>query len=149
MNVYRGCAFPDGLLYNVEQDVWVRFENGMATMGMTDPAQTRCGKFVSLRFKRIGSLVAKGKAYVTVESAKWVGPFPAVLTGEVLETNEPAFQRDILLANRDPYGAGWLVKVRPTRWDEEKVELLDAPQAFDAYRQKIDELKVNCMRCAD
>jgi glycine cleavage system H protein len=149
MRVYRGCAFPEDLLYAVEQDVWVRYANGIATMGMTDPAQTRCGKFVSVRFKRVGSVVPKGKSYATIESAKWVGPFPAVLTGELLETNQDTFDRDILITNREPYESGWLVKVRPTKWDEERDELLDAAQAFKAYQRKIEELKINCMRCAD
>jgi glycine cleavage system H protein len=85
----------------------------------------------------------------TIESAKWVGPFPAVLTGELLETNEETFRRDILSANREPYGVGWLVKVRPTKWNEEKDELLDATQAFKLYQQKIEEWKINCMRCVD
>jgi glycine cleavage system H protein len=149
MKVYRGCAFPEDLLYAVEQDVWVRYENGIATMGMTDPAQTRCGKFVSVRFKRVGAVVPKGKSYATIESAKWVGPFPAVLTGEVVETNDAAFGRDILVANREPYEAGWLVKVRPTQWAEERGELLSAADAFAAYQTKIEELKIICMRCAD
>jgi glycine cleavage system H protein len=149
MRVYRGCVFPEGLLYAVEQDVWVRYDHGIATLGMTDPAQTRCGKFVSVRFKRVGSLVPKGKSYATIESAKWVGPFPAVLTGELLETNQVAFDRDILITNREPYESGWLVKVRPTKWDEERGELLDAAQAFMAYERKIEEWKINCMRCAD
>lgn len=149
MKVYRGCAFPEELLYAVEQDVWIRYENGLATMGMTDPAQTRCGKFVSIRFKRVGSVVPRGKSYATIESAKWVGPFPAVLTGELVETNETTFHRDILMANRDPYEAGWFVKVRPSKWQAEKDDLVDGAHAFDAYRTKIDEFKINCMRCAD
>jgi glycine cleavage system H protein len=149
MNVYRGCAFPVDLLYDVEQDVWVRLEGEVATMGMTDPAQTRCGKFVSVHFKRVGKTIPKGKAYATIESAKWVGPFPAVLTGEILETNEAAFKRDVLIANREPYDAGWLVKVRPARLDDERGVLLDAQRAFDDYRVKIEELKINCMRCID
>lgn len=149
MNVYRGCAFPEGLLYDVVQDVWVRLEGQVATMGMTDPAQTRCGKFVTVHFKRVGKTIPKGQAYATVESAKWVGPFPAVLTGEILETNEAAFRRDILIANREPYDAGWLVKVRPSKLDEEKSALLDASEAFQEYQRKIEELKINCMRCMD
>ena len=149
MKVYRGCAFPENLLYAVEQDVWVRYENGLATMGMTDPAQTRCGKFVSIRFKRVGSVVPKGKSYATVESAKWVGPFPAVLSGEVVETNEATFARDILMANREPYDAGWFVRVRPSQWDAERTGLVDAARAFSDYQAKIDALKITCMRCAD
>jgi glycine cleavage system H protein len=149
MRVYRGCAFPEDLLYDVEQDVWVRLEGDVATLGMTDPAQTRCGKFVSVHFKRVGKTIPKGQAYATVESAKWVGPFPAVLTGEILETNEVEFHRDILIANREPYEAGWLVKVRPTKLDDEKVALVNAAQAFVDYQKKIEELQINCMRCVD
>jgi glycine cleavage system H protein len=149
MQVYRGCAFPEDLLYDVEQDVWVRLEGEIATMGMTDPAQTRCGKFVSVHFKRTGRVVPKGQAYATIESAKWVGPFPAVLTGEILETNEAAFRRDVLVANREPYEAGWLVKVRPTKLEEEKTSLVNAAQAFVDYQKKIEELQINCMRCVD
>ncbi len=149
MQVYRGCAFPEDLLYDVEQDVWVRLEGEIATMGMTDPAQTRCGKFVSVHFKRAGRVVPKGQAYATIESAKWVGPFPAVLTGEILETNEAAFRRDVLVANREPYEAGWLVKVRPTKLEEEKTSLVNAAQAFVDYQKKIEELQINCMRCVD
>ncbi|MBI1801637.1 MAG: glycine cleavage system protein H [Chloroflexi bacterium] len=150
MRVYRGCMFPEGLLYDVEQDVWVaRAADGIATLGMTDPAQTRCGKFVSIRFKGVGRTVPKGKAYATIESAKWVGPFPAVISGEIVETNETTFRRDILIANREPYDTGWMVKVRPVQWEAESGHLLDAERAFAAYQQKIEEWKINCMRCAD
>lgn len=149
MNVYRGCAFPEDLLYDVEQDVWVRIEGDVATLGMTDPAQTRCGKFVSVHFKRVGKTIPKGQAYATVESAKWVGPFPAVLTGEILQTNEESFKRDVLVANREPYDAGWLVKIRPTRLEEERGALVDATSAFGEYLSKIEELNINCMRCVD
>lgn len=149
MQVYRGCVFPEGLLYDVEQDVWVRFEGQVAVMGMTDPAQTRCGKFVSVHFKRVGKIVPRGQAYATIESAKWVGPFPSVLTGQVLETNEAAFRTDILIANKEPYDAGWMVKVSPTKLPEELALLRDASTAFQDYRMKIEDLQLNCMRCAD
>ncbi|MCL4393953.1 MAG: glycine cleavage system protein H [Chloroflexi bacterium] len=151
MNVYRGCVFPQDLLYDVPNDVWVRFDDasGIVTCGMTDPAQTRCGKFVSLRFKAIGKTIERGKALVTVESAKWVGAFPAPLSGEIVETNEATFRRDVLMANREPYDAGWLVRLRPTKADAERASLVDAAAAFDQYREKIEELKINCMRCMD
>ena len=151
MSVYRGCVFPEELLYDVPNDVWVRLDAaaGIVTCGMTDPAQTRCGKFVSLRFKAVGKTVERGKALVTIESAKWVGAFPAPLTGEIVETNEPTFRRDILMANRDPYEAGWLVKIRPTNLETERGILVDAALAFVEYQQKIEELKINCMRCID
>ncbi len=149
--VYRGCVFPEDLLYDVPQDVWVRLDeaSGLAVCGMTDPAQTRCGKFVAVRFKAAGKHVARGKALATIESAKWVGAFPAPLTGDIVETNEDTFRRDILMVNREPYEAGWLVKLRPTNLAAERSLLVDAATAFVEYQKKIEELKINCMRCMD
>jgi glycine cleavage system H protein len=148
--LYRGCELPDGLWYDVERDVWARVEgDGSVTLGMTDPAQTRCGKVVSVRFKAVGRRVRLGQSLATIESAKWVGPFPAILSGQIVATNEPAFGRDILLANKDPYGEGWLVRIRPDRLDEEQAALLTGAAALERYRARIDEAGINCMRCAE
>jgi glycine cleavage system H protein len=150
MAVFSGCDIPDALHYDVERDVWARFEpSGEVTLGMTDPAQTRCGKLVSIRFKAVGRNVARGQSLVTIESAKWVGPFPAVLSGEIVANNEAAFREDILSANKDPYGAGWLVRIRPTALEEERGNLLTGEQALARYQTRIAELQMNCMRCAE
>lgn len=149
MQVYRGCVFPEELLFDVAQDVWVRMEGDIAVCGMTDPAQTRCGKFVAVRFKAVGKKIERGKALATIESAKWVGAFPAPLSGEIVETNETTFKRDILIVNREPYETGWLVKLRATNWDAERGFLVDSATAFVEYQNKIEELKINCMRCMD
>lgn len=145
-----GCEIPEGLAYDVERDVWVRFDPGeLVTMGMTDPAQSRCGKVVSVRFKAVGRRVALGQSLATIESAKWVGPFPAVLSGEIAETNEAAFRRDVLVANRDPYGAGWLVRLRPDRLAEERGRLLTGEAAAERYAARIAALGIRCFRCAE
>lgn len=150
MPVFSGCDIPEGLHYDVERDVWIRFEtSGEVTMGMTDPAQTRCGKVVSLRFKPVGRRVARGQSLVTVESAKWVGPFPAVLSGEILATNEAAFRADILTANKDPYGAGWLVKIRPSALEDERGGLVTGAEALERYRGRIARFEIKCFRCAE
>lgn len=150
MGVFSGCLIPEDLHYDVERDVWVRFEaNGEATLGMTDPAQSRCGKLVAIRFKAVGRHVPRGQSLATIESAKWVGPFPAVLSGEIVATNEVAFRADILAANRDPYGAGWLVRLRPTDLAAESAHLLAGAEAFALYRDRIRSIKLTCMRCAD
>lgn len=146
---YFGCVIPEELLYDVEMDVWIRLEGNEAVCGMTDPAQTRCGKFVAVQFRKVGKQVARGRGLATIESAKWVGPFPGPLSGEIVAVNAEAFERDILIANRDPYGAGWLVRIRPTNLSEEIGSLQPGTEAFDAYRSKIDELEIRCFRCAD
>ena len=148
--VYQGCWVPPELAYDVENDVWARFEeDGTVTLGMTDIAQTKAGKLVSILFKAPGKVLRSGQSAATVESAKWVGPFPTPLSGEVVATNEDAFNRDILIANRDPYGEGWLVRLKPTALDKERVRLTPGKEAFAAMRERIDRDKVRCYRCAD
>jgi glycine cleavage system H protein len=148
--IYYGCDIPEDCYFDLERDVWVRWEgDGTATLGMTDVAQTRGGKLVNITFKKPGKVVAQGKSAATIESAKWVGPFPMPFSGEIVETNEDGFRRDILLVNKDPYGAGWLVKVRPTGPEAERAHLLTGTAAVEAYQKKIVELGVKCFRCVD
>ena len=150
MAVYRGCDLPEELSYDVDRDVWARFEpDGTVTLGMTDPAQTRCGQVVSIRFKAVGRRVACGQSLATIESAKWVGPFPAVLSGAIAANNEAGFRADILAANRDPYGSGWLVRLRPDRLAEERSSLSTGREAVERYRARIDTNNINCMRCTE
>lgn len=146
---WRGCVLPDDVLYDVERHVWVRLEDGEAILGMTDVAQTIGGKLVHITWKPPGRVVVRGRPLAVIESAKWVGPFPSPLTGEIVATNEAAFARDVLVANRDPYGEGWLVRLRPTQLEDELGDLLDGEAAFDRYREVIEAEQINCFRCAD
>ena len=150
MAIYSSCVIPEDLYFDVERDVWVRFdEDGLATLGMTDPAQTRCGKLINVRFKKPGKIVEQGMNAATIESAKWIGPFPMPFTGEIVEANTIGYDQDILLLNKDPYGAGWLVRVRPTDLENQRDHLLKGEDAVAAYQQRIDFLGVNCLRCLD
>ncbi len=147
--VWYGCVVPDDLLYDVDLHVWVRLEDGEAVIGMTDVAQTMGGRIVQVTWKRPGRLVPRGRAVAIVESAKWVGPFPTPLTGEVVAVNEEAFRRDVAVANRDPYGAGWFARIRPTELPAEGSHLLDGAAAFERYRSFIEEQGIRCFRCED
>ena len=151
MQVYAGCALPEEYLYDLELDVWVRFEDdGSARMGMTDVAQTLCGKLVSVSFqKRPGDRVRRRRTLAVIESAKWVGPFRSPLSGEILEVNDGAFRADQLIANRDPYGEGWIVRIMPSALEQERGELLDGLAAFPAVRERIQREEIRCFRCAD
>lgn len=144
-----GCVVPEELLYDVENHVWVRFEGDEAVLGMTDVAQTMCGKFVQLSWKAPGRIIKRGKPLMVIESAKWVGPFPAPFDGELVATNESAFAADILVANRDPYGAGWLVRIRPSNPEEVHDHLVDGAEAFERYRVFIEENEIRCFRCEE
>jgi glycine cleavage system H protein len=147
--IFYACDIPEDLTYDIERDVWIRFDGALATLGMTDVAQTRCGKVAAISFRDVGKKVAQGKALATIESAKWVGPFPAPFSCEIIETNESGFTKDILLANKEPYTTGWLVKVRPTDLEHERDHLVTGQEATEKYKERIKELKVNCLRCID
>ena len=148
--VYYGCDIPEDLLFDFERDLWVRLEpDGTARLGLTDTAQTRGGKLVNIQFKKVGKAIKQGQSAVIIESAKWVGPFPMPFSGEIVEVNEAAFHNDILVANRDPYGAGWLVRVRPTNLEAERGHLITGIAAAEKYKQRIVELNLKCFRCID
>ena len=147
--IYYACDIPEDLYYDIDRDVWVRFEGELAILGMTDVAQTRCGKFAAVSFRDIGKKVAQGKALATIESAKWVGPFPAPFSCEIVQTNAAGFANDILLANKEPYTTGWLLKVKPTDLGMEREHLVTGTEAFEKYKVRIQELKINCLTSID
>jgi glycine cleavage system H protein len=145
-----GCVIPGDLLYDLDRDVWLRrLDSGEVECGMTDVAQTRCGRFVGVSWKPPGKQVKQGRPMAVIESAKWVGPFPAPLSGEITADNRTAFDEDVAVANRDPYGAGWLVRLRPADFDGESGHLVDGEAAFEYYRKIIEEEGIRCFRCEE
>ena len=150
MTVHRGCDIPPDLLYDVPHDVWVRpMPDGSITLGMTDAAQTRSGKVLHILFKKPGRHLDAGQSAATIETAKWAGPFPTPVAGTIVETNEAAFAADILIANRDPYGDGWVSRLQPDEWPALEAGLLTGDEAVDRYVARIDQLELSCFRCAD
>jgi glycine cleavage system H protein len=147
--LWHGCVIPEDLLYDVEMNVWVRLEADTAVLGMTDVAQTMGGRMVAVSWKKTGRSYARGRTLAVIESAKWVGPFPTPLTGELVEVNEAAFAADVAIANRDPYRAGWMARVRPTALADERQHLAEGPAASAYFRELIDERGIHCYRCAD
>jgi glycine cleavage system H protein len=93
MQTWAGCAVPEDRLYDVELDVWVRVEGNAARIGMTDVAQTRMGRLVQLSWKPEGRHVERGRPLSVLESAKWVGPICAPLSGTIIATNEATFKK--------------------------------------------------------
>jgi glycine cleavage system H protein len=117
------ASYPDDLKYHPEHD-WARVEGDTATFGITWYAQDQLGEVVFFDPPEVGSTVAKDRPYAEVESVKAVSDVVAPLSGEVIEVNG-ALADSPEQVNEDPYGAGWLVKVRLS--DASEVDsLLDA-----------------------
>jgi glycine cleavage system H protein len=104
------ATYPDELLYHAEHD-WARIEGEQATFGITWYAQDSLGEVVFYDPPEVGSTITKDAPYAEVESVKAVSDVVAPLSGEIVEVNE-ALADAPEQVNEDPYGAGWLVKVR-------------------------------------
>ena len=104
------ASYPDDLLYHTEHD-WVRIEGDTAVFGITWFAQDALGEVVFFDPPEVGSTVTKDESYAEVESVKAVSDVFAPLSGEVTEVNG-ALGDSPEKINEDPYGEGWLVKVK-------------------------------------
>jgi glycine cleavage system H protein len=104
------ASYPDDLKYHQEHD-WARVDGDVATLGITWYAQDQLGEVVFFDPPDVGSTVSKDTPYAEVESVKAVSDVIAPLSGEIVEVNE-ALKDSPEQINEDPYGEGWLVKVR-------------------------------------
>jgi glycine cleavage system H protein len=125
-------SYPEELKYHREHD-WARVDGDEAVLGITWFAQDALGELVHFEAPRQGSQVAKDSSYGEIESVKAVSDVIAPLSGEVLEVNQSAADAPETI-NEDPYGAGWLIRIRLA--DPSEVDsLLDAA----AYKQVLAE----------
>jgi glycine cleavage system H protein len=125
-------SYPDELRYHREHD-WARIEDGEAVLGITWYAQDALGELVHYEPPEAGATIAKDASYGEVESVKAVSDVISPLSGDVLEVNQKVVDAPETV-NLDPYGEGWLVRIRLA--DPAEAEgLLDA----EAYRQHVAE----------
>jgi glycine cleavage system H protein len=104
-------SYPADLRYHREHD-WARVEGDTATFGITWFAQDSLNELVFFTPPRVGDKVSQDQPYADVESVKTVSDLYAPLSGEVVEVNEAAAREGAGLLNSDPYGRGWLVRVK-------------------------------------
>lgn len=137
MALVRGCNFPDDLYYNVDDNVWARREpDGAVIIGMTSYGCALSGEIVAWTAKKVGRTVDQSKSTGTVESGKWVGPVKAPVSGEIIAVNEAAVATPSTI-NTDPYGAGWLIRMKPSDWVGESGSLLSGQTAAEAFEAKM------------
>src|SRR6201991_3380392 len=117
------ASYPTELLYHAEHD-WARIDGDVATFGVTWYAQDALGEVVFFDPPEVGTTVTAGESYAEVESVKAVSDVIAPLSGEIIEVNTALGDSPDAI-NDDPYGEGWMVKVRLSD-PSEKDALLDA-----------------------
>jgi glycine cleavage system H protein len=118
---------PADLLFSKEHE-WVRLDGDSATIGITDYAQNALGDIVYVELPKAGTTIKQYANIGVVESVKAVSDLFTPISGEVVEVN-PALEGDPAAVNREPYGAGWLFKLRLSDPDEAKKLL--SPDDYD------------------
>ena len=124
--------FPNDVKYTKEHE-WIRQEGDVAYVGITDYAQEQLGDIVFVDIQTVGETLAADEVFGTIEVVKTISDLFLPVAGEVLEQNE-ALEKQPELVNKDPYGEGWLIKIKPAA-DADFDSLLDA----EAYKALIND----------
>ena len=124
--------FPNDVKYTKEHE-WIRLEGDVAYAGITDYAQEQLGDIVFVDIQSVGETLAADEVFGTIEVVKTISDLFLPVAGEVLEQNE-TLEEQPELVNKDPYGEGWLIKIKPAA-DADFDSLLDA----EAYKALIND----------
>lgn len=117
---------PDGLKYTKDHE-WAKLEGNNATIGVTDHAQRELGDIVFVQLPKVGNRVEAGQSFGTIEAVKTVAELYAPVSGVITEVNG-ALSGDASVINQDPYGNGWIIKVKT---DKSADGLMD-PESYKA-----------------
>ena len=131
MKELEELVIPQDLRYTKDHE-WARAEGELVTCGVTDYAQDQLGDIVFVELPEVGEELAEGGQFGTVESVKAVAELYSPIGGEVAEVNG-ALEDSPQLVNQDPYGQGWMIKVRPKE-PNELDKLMDAQQYKDMLK---------------
>ena len=126
---------PKNLYYTKEHE-WVSLSNDTATVGITDYAQKSLHEIVYVELPEIGKVVRQMDVLGSVESIKAVSDIYAPISGEVIEVNEKLNESPELL-NTNPYGEGWVAKLKPTNLEEDLKNLMNSEQ-YEAYLKELE-----------
>jgi glycine cleavage system H protein len=109
---------PENLLYTKDHE-WLRIDGDTGYVGITDFAQSELGDIVFIEIETLGETISKGEVFGTIEAVKTVSDMFMPVSGEILEVN-PAIDKSPDLVNKDPYGQGWMIKIKISNQDETK-----------------------------
>jgi glycine cleavage system H protein len=117
---------PGNLLYTKDHE-WLRVEGDLGYIGVTDFAQGELGDIVFIEIETLGETLAREEVFGTIEAVKTVSDMFMPVSGEILELN-PALEESPDVVNKDPYGKGWMVKIKIT--DPAEVNSLLSPEKY-------------------
>jgi glycine cleavage system H protein len=136
----EGYNMPDELHYHKDH-AWARVEDdGNVTVGMNDMFQQNSGDIVYLDMPMEGDEVEQDETIGKVQSSKWIGKLISPLAGEVVALNE-AVESDSAIINKDPYGEGWILKIKPSNLDGDLGSLMKGDAVEPWLKGEIEKAK--------
>ena len=127
MNDKSEPQIPENLSYTEEHE-WISQDSDVCTVGITDYAQSELGDIVFVELPEVGDYIEEGQVFGTVEAVKTVAELYAPASGEVVEVNQ-TLEDMVEQINTDPYGAGWMIKIRTE--NQEELEQLLSSQDYE------------------
>jgi glycine cleavage system H protein len=131
---------PPELYYESQTRLWVRVEGENATIGLSVLALETFGDIAYISTIKAGQPVERGQVIGSIEAAKMVDDLVAPISGEIIAFNEEV-QRHPGFINDDPYGGGWLVRVRPSAWDRDSAALIHGPTLEPWIKEQLGRLE--------
>ncbi len=133
---FEGYVFPDELKYE-KNHFWARIVGDLVVTGATEFISKQAGDITFVDLPEEGDELSQGKPFGSIESGKWVGRIYAVVSGEIAEVNQE-LEDEPEKVNADPYGDGWICKIKPSNLDADMAGLMSADDAFkDFVREEI------------
>ena len=134
---------PPELYYEGQTRLWVRIEGEIATIGLSELALETFGDIAyisTIATMQVGKPVVRGQVMGSIEAAKIVDDLLAPISGELAAFNEEV-QRNPGIINADPYGGGWLLRVKPSAWEQESIALIQGPALEPWIAEQLERLE--------
>ncbi len=128
---FQGYYFPDDLKYE-KNHYWAKIEGDLVVTGATEFISKQAGEITFVDLPQEDDELSQGKPYGSIESGKWVGRIYAVVSGVVVEVNQ-SLEDEPEKINEDPYGAGWICKIRPSNLEDEMASLMSPDDNFQKF----------------
>lgn len=136
----EGYVFPEDLKYE-KNHFWAKIEGDLVVTGASEFISKQAGDITFVDLPEDDDELTVGKPYGSIESGKWVGRIYAVISGEVAEINED-LEDEPEMINEDPYGKGWICKIRPSNLEADMAALMDADDSFRGFiKEEIDKIE--------
>ncbi len=144
----NSCIILSDLYYKIEEHLWLRINDDKSiTLGFTDVAQTTAGRILIVSFRPVNAYYKQGKAIAIVESAKWLGPVRAPMSGTLVAVNEMLLT-DAGLINRSPYKKGWIARFQPDDLTAGLQAFVTGEEAARAYEMLMKRRNLDdCVHC--